>query len=140
MCRRAISMSSAMRPAPWSSRPHSGRPFPPGRNSAFINGWVGTGRLSPPSQHMDGASGFSDRAGRWRSGPAFREEVLRMRGQGLKTEPTFASLLGLKGDPYRAARYRCLDGRPAGSACCQRRRGSHRRYDAPRLAEGGEHR
>ena len=35
-------------------------------------------------------------------GPAFRVEVLRMRGQGLKTEPTFASLLGLKGDPYRA--------------------------------------
>ncbi|NUB29250.1 DUF4269 domain-containing protein [Azospirillum brasilense] len=33
-----------------------------------------------------------------------------------------------------------MPGRPAGSACCQRRRGSHRRYDAPRPAEGGEHR
>ncbi|MBO6516631.1 MAG: DUF4269 domain-containing protein [Bacteroidia bacterium] len=34
-------------------------------------------------------------------GEEFRENVLRLKRGGLKTEPAFAQLLGLKGDPYK---------------------------------------
>jgi hypothetical protein len=35
-------------------------------------------------------------------GPAFRAAVMRERSGGMKTEPAFAAVLRLKGDPYRA--------------------------------------
>lgn len=35
-------------------------------------------------------------------GPAFRQHVVRARDRGLKTEPAFAAVLGLAGDPYAA--------------------------------------
>ena len=34
------------------------------------------------------------------NGAVFREQVLELKRRGLKTEPAFASLLGLDGDPY----------------------------------------
>jgi hypothetical protein len=33
-------------------------------------------------------------------GAEFREEILKLKSQGLKTEPAFAQLLQLKGNPY----------------------------------------
>jgi len=33
-------------------------------------------------------------------GEAFRQEVIALKKQGMKTEPAFAQLLGLTGDPY----------------------------------------
>ena len=35
-------------------------------------------------------------------GEEFREQVIKLKLQGYKTEPAFAKLLGLKGDPYVA--------------------------------------
>lgn len=35
-----------------------------------------------------------------KNGEAFRLKVIELKQQGLKTEPAFAHLLGLKGDPY----------------------------------------
>ena len=35
-------------------------------------------------------------------GPLFREEVIRLKRAGFKTEPAFAKLLDLEGDPYQA--------------------------------------
>ena len=35
-------------------------------------------------------------------GPAFRNAIMALRHQGLKTEPAFARLLDLAGDPYEA--------------------------------------
>lgn len=33
-------------------------------------------------------------------GETFRQEVIALKAQGIKTEPAFAQLLGLEGDPY----------------------------------------
>lgn len=35
-------------------------------------------------------------------GEDFRQQVIRLKQQGMKTEPAFAQLLGLEGDPYEA--------------------------------------
>ena len=35
-------------------------------------------------------------------GPAFKADIIQLKNQGLKTEPAFAKLLGLPGDPYEA--------------------------------------
>ena len=35
-------------------------------------------------------------------GPAFKKEIMKLRRAGYKTEPAFAQLLGLDGDPYEA--------------------------------------
>ncbi|MCH5716228.1 DUF4269 domain-containing protein [Niabella hibiscisoli] len=35
-------------------------------------------------------------------GNTFREKVIALKNQGYKTEPAFAKLLGLQGDPYQA--------------------------------------
>lgn len=35
-------------------------------------------------------------------GEAFRQQVIMLKNQGYKTEPAFAKLLGLEGDPYEA--------------------------------------
>lgn len=40
-----------------------------------------------------------------RYGNGFREEIIKLKKSGLKTEPAFALLLGLKGDPYEAMLY-----------------------------------
>lgn len=35
-------------------------------------------------------------------GESFRQKIIQLKQEGYKTEPTFARLLGLKGDPYAA--------------------------------------
>jgi hypothetical protein len=35
-----------------------------------------------------------------REGEAFRREIIELRKSGVKTEPAFAKLLGIEGDPY----------------------------------------
>ncbi len=35
-------------------------------------------------------------------GIEFRKEIIRLKSQGIKTEPAFAMLLGLEGNPYEA--------------------------------------
>jgi hypothetical protein len=35
-------------------------------------------------------------------GEEFRHDIIALKKSGLKTEPAFASLLGLSGDPYEA--------------------------------------
>jgi hypothetical protein len=35
-------------------------------------------------------------------GKTFKEKIIELKKKGLKTEPAFAQLLGLKGDPYSA--------------------------------------
>ncbi|EEI90553.1 hypothetical protein HMPREF0765_3869 [Sphingobacterium spiritivorum ATCC 33300] len=35
-------------------------------------------------------------------GDLFREKIIQLKKQGIKTEPAFAQLLGLEGDPYLA--------------------------------------
>ncbi|PZR27889.1 MAG: DUF4269 domain-containing protein [Citrobacter freundii] len=35
-------------------------------------------------------------------GEAFRKEIIQLKKNGLKTEPAFANILGLSGDPYLA--------------------------------------
>lgn len=35
-------------------------------------------------------------------GPEFRQQIIELKQQGLKTEPAFARLLGLEGDAYEA--------------------------------------
>jgi hypothetical protein len=35
-------------------------------------------------------------------GKSFRQEIIRLKKEGMKTEPAFAKLLGLHGDPYEA--------------------------------------
>ena len=37
-----------------------------------------------------------------RHGESFKERVLQRKRKGIKTEPAFAELLGLEGDPYQA--------------------------------------
>jgi hypothetical protein len=37
-----------------------------------------------------------------RFGEDFRKKIIELKNEGLKTEPAFATLLGLKGDPYEA--------------------------------------
>ncbi|MBL1705198.1 DUF4269 domain-containing protein [Klebsiella pneumoniae] len=34
--------------------------------------------------------------------PHIREEILRLKENGLKTEPAFAQVLNINGDPYEA--------------------------------------
>lgn len=34
-------------------------------------------------------------------GETFKQEIIRLKKQGLKTEPAFAKLLGIQGDPYQ---------------------------------------
>ncbi|WP_143157417.1 DUF4269 domain-containing protein [Cnuella takakiae] len=35
-------------------------------------------------------------------GPVFRQQIINLKISGLKTEPAFAQVLGLSGDPYQA--------------------------------------
>jgi hypothetical protein len=35
-------------------------------------------------------------------GESFRQEVIRLKKEGVKTEPAFCKLLGIEGDPYEA--------------------------------------
>ena len=35
-------------------------------------------------------------------GEPFRKEIIRTKSEGLKTEPAFCKILGIKGDPYRS--------------------------------------
>ena len=35
-------------------------------------------------------------------GETFRQEIVKLKKKGLKTEPAFANILGLTGDPYKA--------------------------------------
>lgn len=35
-----------------------------------------------------------------REGEKFREQIIRLKSEGMKTEPAFAQLLGINGDPY----------------------------------------
>ena len=46
-------------------------------------------------------------------GPTFRAAIMRERSRGVKTEPAFAAVLRLKGDPYLAILdlERCDNGR-----------------------------
>ena len=37
-----------------------------------------------------------------KNGPEFKAKIVALKGQGVKTEPAFAQLLGLDGDPYMA--------------------------------------
>ena len=37
-----------------------------------------------------------------KSGEAFKEKIIEMKKKGIKTEPAFAQLLGLEGDPFEA--------------------------------------
>ncbi len=37
-----------------------------------------------------------------KQGGSFKEEIIRLKKSGIKTEPAFAKLLGLEGDPYQA--------------------------------------
>lgn len=36
------------------------------------------------------------------NGEEFRQDIIKLKQEGYKTEPAFAVLLGLKGDPYKA--------------------------------------
>lgn len=35
-------------------------------------------------------------------GEEFRKQIIALKLRGIKTEPAFADLLGLEGDPYKA--------------------------------------
>lgn len=35
-------------------------------------------------------------------GDSFKQKILELKRSGIKTEPAFAQMLGLKGDPYQA--------------------------------------